>query len=135
MINYELPNYISLYQPLPSIGSLILDFNDLDFYPHRGSDDAVQARLDLGNGLEISVVANKGEGRGLYGNVEDDLYEVAIFDDNGMIPLSISDDVLGWQSPDQVSYLMAKGQVEGSDWVDELQQARKDFREDLELDD
>ena len=37
----------------------LLNFNDLDFQPHRGTSDAVQARLDLGHGLEISVVANK----------------------------------------------------------------------------
>ena len=95
MINYDIPNSISQFQPQAKL----LDFSDLDFQPHRGSADAVQARLDLGNDLEISVVANKGEGRGLYGNVEDDLYEVAIYDNDGMIPLSVADDVLGWQSP------------------------------------
>ena len=29
--------------------SELLNFNDLDFQPHRGTADAVQARLDLGN--------------------------------------------------------------------------------------
>ena len=131
MINYDIPNSISQFQAKPSM----LDFDDLDFQPHRGTDDAVQATLDFGNGLSISVVANKDEGRGLYGDVEDDLYEVAIFDKNGMIPLSVSDDVLGWQSPAQVSYLMAKAQTEGSVWVDELIEDRAEWRKDLELDD
>ena len=134
MINYDIPNYISQFQPKPSM----LDFNDLDFQPHRGADDAVQARLDFGNGLEISVVASKdGRARaGLYGSVEDDLYEVAIYDNdkNGMIPLSPSDDVLGWQSPAQVSILMAKAHVEGSVWVDELIEDKAEFRKDLGLD-
>ena len=135
MINYDIPDSISQYQPLPSIGSLILDFNDLDFQPHRGTDDAVQARLDFGNGLSISVVAGKGDRRGLYGSVEENLYEVAIFDKNGMIPLSPSDDVVGWQSPAQVSILMAKAQSEGSVWVDELIADKAEFRRELGLDD
>ena len=74
MINYDIPNYISQFQPKPAM----LDFNDLDFQPHRGADDAVQARLDLDNGLEISVVAGLDDHKGLYGSVEEDLYEVAV---------------------------------------------------------
>lgn len=134
MINYDIPNSISQYQPLPSIGSLILDFNDLDFKPHRGTDDAVQATLDFGNGLSISVVAGLKDRNGLYGSVEEGLYEVAIFDENGMIPLSPSDDVVGWQSPAQVSILMAKAQSEGSVWVDELIEDKAEFRRELGLD-
>ena len=130
MINYDIPNSISQFQPQPSM----LDFDDLDFKPHRGSDDAVQARLDFGNGLSISVVAGKDGRPGLYGSVEEDLYEVAIFDENGMIPLSVSDDVLGWQSPVQVSALMRDAQLNGSAWVDLLKKLRKDFRDDLDLD-
>jgi hypothetical protein len=111
----------------------LLNFNDLDFQDHAHAD-GVHAKLDLGNGLEISVVANRGNSRGLYGNVEDDLYEVAIFSGSEMIPLSPADDVVGWQSPAQVSYLMAKAQVEGSVWVDELEDAKVEFRKDLGLD-
>jgi len=113
----------------------LLNFNDLDFQPHRGTNDAVQARLDLQNGLEISVVANTGDGQGLYGNVADDLYEVAIFNDDGMIPLSVSDDVLGWQSPAQVSKHMKDAQVNGDNWVNLLKKLKDDFRKDLDLDD
>ena len=130
MINYDIPNSISQFQPQAKL----LDFSDLDFQPHRGSADAVQARLDLGNDLEISVIANKGEGRGLYGNVEDDLYEVAIYDNNGMVPLSVADDVLGWQSPAQVSKHMRDAQLNGDAWVDLLKKLRKDSRDDLDLD-
>ena len=113
----------------------LLNFEDLDFQAHRGADDAVQARLDFGNGLSISVVAGKDGRRGLYGSVEEDLYEVAVFNDDGMIPLSPSDDVVGWQSPAQVSMLMAHAQVKGSAWVDELIADKAEFRKDLGLDD
>jgi len=129
MINYDIPNK-SLSQSQPQS----FDFSDLDFQPHRGADDAVQARLDFDNGLSISVVAGKDGRRGLYGSVEEDLYEVAIFNENGMIPLSPSDDVVGWQSPNQVSALMLKAQVEGSVWVDELIEDKAEFRRDLGLD-
>lgn len=129
IINYDIPNYISLYQPQAKL----LDFDNLDFKPHRFSD-GVQAKLELGNGLEISVVANNDGGEGLYGKVSDDLYEVAIYSDDGMIPLSPSDDVVGWQSPQQISYLMAKAQSEGSVWVDELKEAKAEFRRELDLD-
>ena len=131
MINYDIPNSISQFNPKPSM----LDFDDLDFQPHRGTDDAVQATLDFGNGLSISVVAGLKDRRGLYGSVEEGLYEVAIFDENGMIPLSPSDDVVGWQSPTQVSILMAKAQSEGSVWVDELIEDKAEFRRELGLDD
>ena len=131
MINYIIPNSISLFQPQPSM----LDFNDLDFQPHRGTDNAVQARLDLGNGLEISVIAGIDNKRGPYGSLEEDLYEVVIYNENGMIPLSPYDDVVGWQSPAQVSILMAKAQNEGSIWVDELIEDKAEFRRDLGLDD
>ena len=131
MINYDIPNSISQFNPKPSM----LDFNDLDFQPHRGTDDAVQATLDFGNGLSISVVAGLDGFKGLYGDLEEDLYEVAIFDKNGMIPLSPSDDVVGWQSPAQVSILMAKAQSEGSVWVDELIAEKAEFRRYLGLDD
>jgi hypothetical protein len=129
MINYDIPNKsLSQFQPQS------FDFYDLDFQPHRGADDAVQARLDFDNGLSISVVAGKDGRRGLYGSVEEDLYEVAIYDENGMIPLSPSDDVVGWQSPAQVSILMKKAQSEGSVWVDELKEDKAEFRKELGLD-
>ena len=131
MINYDIPNSILQFNPKPSM----LDFNDLDFQPHRGTDNAVQARLDFGNGLEISVVASNDDRRGLYGSVEEDLYEVAIYNKSGMIPLSPSDDVVGWQSPAQVSILMAKAQVEGIAWVKELKVDKAVWRYDLGLDD
>lgn len=131
MINYDIPNSISQFNPQPSM----LDFDDLDFQPHRHANDAVQAKLDFGNGLEISVVAGLDDHKGLYGSVEEDLYEVAIYNKSGMIPLSLSDDVVGWQSPAQVSILMAKAQVEGSVWVDELIEDKAEFRKGLGLDD
>jgi len=111
----------------------LLNFDDLVFKPHRHAD-GVQAVLDLGNDLSISVVANNDGGQGLYGQVSDGLYEVAVFYKNDMIPLSPADDVVGWQSPNQISYMMMKAQVEGFYWVDELKDAKREYRREFELD-
>ena len=50
------------------------------------------------------------------------------------IPLSFGDDVLGWQSPAQVSKHMRDAQLNGDAWVDLLKKSRKEFRDDLDLD-
>ena len=57
-------------------------FDDLEFKRHTVKADGVQARLDLGNGLQISVVAMKDKDQsfgGLYGNASKGTYEVAVF--------------------------------------------------------
>jgi hypothetical protein len=94
------------------------DFNDLDFHAHRTTDNAVQARLDLGNNLEISVVSmkdKKPQFGGLYGSVAEGTYEVAVFHNNNMVPLSAWDDVVGWQTETEISKLMANLQGRQAD--------------------
>ena len=84
-------------------------FSDLVFKTHKNNPNGVQARLDLGNNLEISVVSMKGnasEFGGLYGSVTAGTYEVAVFRDNDMLPLSPYDDVKGWQTEDELTELM-----------------------------
>ena len=125
----------------------LLNFDNLAFHKHPYSQDAIMAQLNMG-GIVISVVANILQGSGLYGRVEmcqeteqfdylNGEYEVAMWKEGDVdkIPLSFSDDVLGWQSSTQVSYLMAKAQCEGSVWVDELIEERKESRRELGLDD
>ena len=124
----------------------LLDFDNLAFHKHPSCSDGIMAQLNMGN-ITISVVANTLQGSGLYGRVEmcqeteqfdylNGEYEIAMWreGDSGMIPLSPSDDVVGWQSPQQISYLMAKAQSEGSVWVDELKEAKAEFRRELGLD-
>ena len=85
-------------------------FSDLVFNAHANVNNGVQAKLDLGNGLEISVVSMKkreGEYGGLYGDVTEGTYEVAVFRDNEMLPLNATDDVRGWQTEDELTELMA----------------------------
>jgi len=107
-------------------------FKDLVFKPHANHAESVQARLDLGDDFVVSVVAHKNRGAelgGLYGNVAEGLYEVAVFHKNDMLPLSDSDDVLGWQSIEQINDLLAN--IKNQSYVDSLHQKREEFREEL----
>ena len=136
MINYEVPNSISQFQPS---ALRLLSFDDLEFQPHSNNlDNAVHAVLRFENGFSISVVASdmpEGQRGSFYGNVADNEYEIAIYDDNGdYVPLQLSDDVLGWQSPLSVSNYMREAQINGKSWARLLQKLRDDFRKELGLD-
>lgn len=80
-------------------------FNDLEFGPHPTGLGGKIAQMDLGNGYKISVV---GGGRGLYGDGET-TFEVAMFDRVGdMIKLGENDQVLGWQTIDEINEIIKK---------------------------
>ena len=108
-------------------------FSDLDFHAHRTTSNAIQARLDLGDGFEISVVSMKNGGHGLYGDASNGTYEVAMFHNDLMLPLSIADDVLGWQDDMLITSLMLEAQRNGVAWVKLLKEIRTEWRKDLEL--
>lgn len=121
-------------------------FDDLTFGQHGGfaQGKARQARLTFGqrdkdnqDQFTISVVQNQGDGTGLYGHADDNTYEVAMWfqDRDTMLPLSVSDDVLGWQSPVDITRLMHQAQLNDFAWVTLLHNLRDDFRKDLGLDD
>ena len=102
-------------------------FCDLEFNPHANNPASVQARLDLGNSISISVVA----GEGLYGSVETDLYEVGAFQGKAWIPLSCADDVIGWQSPEQITDLMIKLQAnDAQEWIKRKIGEKLDWQEE-----
>tara|TARA_B100000131_G_C17932019_1_gene538730 strand:+ start:71 stop:466 length:396 start_codon:yes stop_codon:yes gene_type:complete len=125
----------------------LLNFDNLAFHKHPSCQDGIMAQLNMGD-ITISVVANILQGDGLYGRVEmcqeteqlDYLngdYEVAMWrkGDSDMIPLGVGDDVLAGQTPAQVSKHMRDAQLNGDAWIDLLKKLRKDFREELGLDD
>ena len=116
-------------------------FADLVFNPHAHYlTDGVQAKLDLGNGLEVSVVSMKkkeGEYGGLYGDVSQGTYEVAVFHNNSMQPLSPWDDVIGWQTEAEITELMSELQGKPEDihaFIDQLHLAKSENRAELGLD-
>ena len=118
----------------------IKNFSDLTFEPHANVNNGVQAKLDLGNSLEISVVSMKkkeGEYGGLYGDVTEGTYEVAVFHNNDMLPLGAFDDVIGWQTEDEVTELMGNLQGRQADvagFIEQMHEHKKEARAELELD-
>ena len=114
-------------------------FSDLEFNDHPNNPDGIQAILSLGNNLSISVVSMKGketEFGSLYGSVLAGTYEVAVFHNGSMIPLSPFDDVLGWQTEDDLNKLMAN--LQGyfrAQFIANLYIERDEARADLNLDD
>lgn len=115
-------------------------FADLDFNAHRTTNNAIQAKLDLGNGIQISVVAHKDNQPsfgGLYGDASKGTYEVAVFQNDDFVPLSAADDVLGWQTKDDINDLMSKLQGDRDkvgDFIDGLHLAKSKMRSYLDLD-
>jgi len=81
-------------------------FDDLVFKPHANKiEGAVQAQHDLPNGITISVVG----GNGLYGDGIVS-FEVAAWrkEDINWLRLSEHDDVIGWQSKEEVTEIIQK---------------------------
>jgi hypothetical protein len=78
-------------------------FNDLVFKPHPIGRGAVQAKLDLGNDIEVSVVG----GNGLYGDGKTS-FEVAAFYKTlrKFVPMPDGEDVSGWNSKEEVTKII-----------------------------
>ena len=84
-------------------------FDNLVFKDHPNTAGGLMARFSLGD-YQISVVTMKSKKPpygGLYGSQLEGTYEVAVFGKEGMIALSEWDDVLGWQTPEQITAIMA----------------------------
>jgi len=78
-------------------------FDDLVFKPHFIGRGAVQARLDLGNDIEVSVVG----GDGLYGNGVTSFEVVAFYITLGkFVPFEDGDNVSGWNSKEEVTEII-----------------------------
>jgi hypothetical protein len=77
-----------------------MNFSDLSFANHviKG---ATIAQHTFDNDWKVSVVSGP-EDSGLYGNIEQDTFEVAIICPDG----NMLEDVIGWQTPVQVSTIM-----------------------------
>ena len=78
-------------------------FNDLVFKPHAIGRGAVQATLDLGNDIEVSVVG----GPGLYGDGKTS-FEVAAFYKtlSKFVTMPNGDDVSGYNSKEEVTKII-----------------------------
>jgi hypothetical protein len=103
-------------------------FSDLKFKDHANVNHGVQARLKVGD-FEVSVVSMKKQTTfgGLYGDASQGTYEVAVFKDDAMLPLTPYDDVKGWQSVDELNDLLQDLQ---SDEVDAFVQGLIDKKDE-----
>ena len=78
-------------------------FDDLVFRPHALGKGAVQATLDLGNDILVSVVG----GEGLYGNGKTTFEVAAYYKTLGkFVPMPDGEDVSGWNSKEQVTKII-----------------------------
>ena len=112
------------------------NFSDLDFSADSDDLKTIRARLQLGD-YTVSVVTSLGVERGFsYGTLPSQTFEVAVFDAKGdFVPLGVADDVLGWQSMDQLNYLMAKLQADDvEDWAKVKRAEKLAWQNDMEED-
>jgi hypothetical protein len=80
-------------------------FKDLEFVKHPSHIEGVQARIQFDNGYGASVVKTPytyGGDRGLY--------ELAVLDSEGHLTYatSVTDDVIGYLRPEDVTDVLAK---------------------------
>jgi len=83
-----------------------MTFQDLVFNQHPNKmEGAVQALHELPNGIMISIIG----GQGFYGNGESS-FEMAAWDkgNHDFIRLSEHDEILGWQSKEEIEEAIQK---------------------------
>ena len=122
--------------PILNYMKKLKSFSDLDFSADSDDLKTIRARLQLNN-YTISVVTWLGVERGFsYGTLPSQTFEVAVFDAKGdFVPLSVADDVLGWQSLGQLNYLMAQLQADDvEDWVKVKRAEKLTWQKEMELD-
>ena len=80
-------------------------FKDLKFKEHPNHIEGVQARIQFDNGFGASVVKTPHT----YGG-DKGLYELAVLDSNGSLTYAtpITDDVIGYLRPEDVTDVLAK---------------------------
>lgn len=127
--------FVFLFDTTQQLDYIIImkNFDDLQFT----YDDSIRrwsASLTLDNGYLFSVIAGdiSDKWSSPYGVYQNDTFEVAVFNPDGnFVPLSVSDDVLGWQQPHRVTSLMHQFEMDGQAHEDLLVAIRADFNEKL----
>ena len=113
------------------------NFSDLDFSADSDDLKTIRARLQLGDYV-VSVVTSLGVNRGFsYGTLPSLTFEVAVFDYKGdFVALGVADDVLGWQSMDQLNHLMAQLQSDDvEEWVKVKRAEKLTWQKEVYMDD
>jgi hypothetical protein len=102
-------------------------FKDIEFNPHAHGGNTIRGVLDLGGGLELSVV----QGDHLYGDAGTDTFELALFKDDDFVPMSVYDDVLGWLSPNDIDVILIEIQKDSQKFLEKKQEEKEKYREEL----
>jgi hypothetical protein len=77
----------------------------IEFQKHVMVEGGLQGQIKLSNGVTVSVVA----GPRLYGDIDDDTWEVAAWKEDGVwLRLAEYDDVVGWQTREQVNEIICR---------------------------
>ena len=80
-------------------------FDDLEFKPTFFIRNGIQAKLDLGNDIEVSVVG----GDGVYGDGKTTFEVAAFYKTLGkMVPFENGDNVSGWNTKEEVTKIINK---------------------------
>ena len=81
-------------------------FKDLEFVPHAAGMGGVMSRIQFENGFGASVVKTEYT----YGGGDKGLYELAVLDSDGNLTYdtSVTNDVIGYLRPEDVTDVMAK---------------------------
>lgn len=81
-------------------------FKDLEFKPHNNCKGGIQAIMEFPNGYGISVIQGK------YFYCNDNTYEVAVLKNGNLCyDTDITDDVLGYQTEEDITRIMKKLQT------------------------
>jgi hypothetical protein len=78
-----------------------MNFSALNFADHNVIKGGTHAKYTFENDWTISVVAGPKDS-GLYGDIQHDTFEVAIYRPNG----NMLEDVIAWQTPVQITTMM-----------------------------
>jgi hypothetical protein len=77
--------------------------DNIEFQAHSTLPGGIQGHIKLSNGVTVSVVA----GPLLYGDIDDDTWEVAARKEDGVrLRLGDYDDVVGWQTREEVNEII-----------------------------
>ena len=99
-------------------------FKDISFETHPNPyAKGLLGRLDLGDGLMLSVI----QGDGLYGNKKDNTFEIALFNGDDYVPLSAFEDVMGWQTPDEIDVILTELQEDSQEFISKRNEAKQEL--------
>jgi len=96
----------------------MITLKDLNFNSHPNGRGLI-ASFQLENGIRLSVV----KGEDFYS--DDNTYEVAMFWQDDFVRLGAYDDVLGWQTEEEVNQLISDSQTDLNRFLEKAQERKE----------